>query len=329
MDETVLFLAEEPGEDDATLDVAQQIATLARVAAICTKRDAALWIVTCEAQQATVTNHGAGLVGGALWGLGRALVNEMPQLTVRLLDFSHAAALSDRAKQVAAEVTAVSVETEVVWTPHGRHVPRLRRGLPHRWAKASDVLSLSTGHPGAIEALGWEYRTATPVGPGQVEIEVYAAGLNFRDIMWAMGLLPEEALSDGFAGPHSASNAPVSSRSRPGGQQPSRRRPVMAFAPASLSSRVVTSRKQSYKIPAANGFAECRNNPCGIRHRDICSFGPPGKALPGEHGLIHTASGGVGLAAIQYAKQHGATVTARPDGGEAGVLAARRRRLCF
>ena len=71
----------------------------------------------------------------------------------------------------------------------------------HRWAKASDVLSLSTSHPGGIEALGWEYRTAAPVGPGQVEIEVHAAGLNFRDIMWAMGLLPEEALSDGFAGP--------------------------------------------------------------------------------------------------------------------------------
>ena len=30
---------------------------------------------------------------------------------------------------------------------------------------------------------------------------MHAAGLNFRDIMWAMGLLPEEALIDGFAGP--------------------------------------------------------------------------------------------------------------------------------
>ena len=30
---------------------------------------------------------------------------------------------------------------------------------------------------------------------------MHAAGLNFRDMMWAMGLLPEEALIDGFAGP--------------------------------------------------------------------------------------------------------------------------------
>ena len=40
-----------------------------------------------------------------------------------------------------------------------------------------------------------------PPGPGEVAIEVHAAGLNFRDMMWAMGLLPEEALIDGFAGP--------------------------------------------------------------------------------------------------------------------------------
>jgi phthiocerol/phenolphthiocerol synthesis type-I polyketide synthase C len=34
-----------------------------------------------------------------------------------------------------------------------------------------------------------------------VTIEVRAAGLNFRDVMWAMALLPEEALMDGFSGP--------------------------------------------------------------------------------------------------------------------------------
>jgi hypothetical protein len=62
----------------------------------------------------------AGLVGGALWGLGRALVNELPQLSVRLLDFSYAATPGERAKQVAAEVTAVSVETsrlDPAWPP--------------------------------------------------------------------------------------------------------------------------------------------------------------------------------------------------------------------
>ena len=30
---------------------------------------------------------------------------------------------------------------------------------------------------------------------------MHAAGLNFRDVMWALDLLPEEALKDGYAGP--------------------------------------------------------------------------------------------------------------------------------
>ncbi|MFC7544466.1 alcohol dehydrogenase catalytic domain-containing protein [Siccirubricoccus deserti] len=32
-------------------------------------------------------------------------------------------------------------------------------------------------------------------------LRVEAAGLNFRDVMWALGLLPEEALLPGFTGP--------------------------------------------------------------------------------------------------------------------------------
>ena len=35
----------------------------------------------------------------------------------------------------------------------------------------------------------------------EVEVEVQATGLNFRDVMWALSILPDEMLEDGFAGP--------------------------------------------------------------------------------------------------------------------------------
>src|SRR6185295_3167285 len=75
------------------------------------------------------------------------------------------------------------------------------RGLPPRWAGPADLLTLGSRHPGGLDSLGWGRSSGRVVGPGQIEIDVHAAGLNFRDMMWAMGLLPEEALSDGFAGP--------------------------------------------------------------------------------------------------------------------------------
>ena len=50
------------------------------------ERHAVLWVVTCDAQQATLVHRAFDPVGGALWGLGRVLVNEMPRLSLRLLD---------------------------------------------------------------------------------------------------------------------------------------------------------------------------------------------------------------------------------------------------
>jgi len=307
--EIILFLAEEPAAGDPTLHIAQQIGALARIATIAVERDAAFWILTCEAQQATPPHHGH-LVGGALWGLGRTLVNEMPRLSLRLVDLSHTATPGERAQQIAAELAAGSEETEVVWTTEGRRALRLRRGLPPRWAKASDVLSLSKSHSGGIEALGWELGTPAPVDQGQVEIEVRAVGLNFRDVMWAMGLLPEEALIDGFAGPTFGLECAGIVRSLgPGVTNLAVGDRVMAFAPASLSNRVATIAEAVVQIPPQTSFAEAATIPVTFVTA-IYALGHLAKLASGEHVLIHSASGGVGLAAIQYAKQHGAIVIA-------------------
>jgi len=310
MRQIVLFLAEEPGDGDPIEQVSLQIAALARIATNAVERHALLWVVTCEAQQTTLAHQAFGPVGGALWGLGRVLFNEMPRLSVRLLDLPGAAAPGERAQLVAAELVAATAESEVVWTPHGRHVPRLRRGLPTRWAMASDMLSVGTAHVGGLDALGWEVRTPQPVEEGQVEIEVHAAGLNFRDVMWAMGLLPEEALSDGFAGPTLGLECAGIVRSLgPGVDGLAVGDRVMAFAPGSLSTRVVTIAEAVAPIPPETSFAEAATIPVTFVTA-IYALGHLAKLAPGEHVLIHTASGGVGLAAIQYAKQRGAVVTA-------------------
>jgi acyl transferase domain-containing protein/NADPH:quinone reductase-like Zn-dependent oxidoreductase/acyl carrier protein len=306
----ILFLAEEPSDGDPIEQVSQQIAALARIATFAVERHAVLWVVTSEAQQVTLADRAFDPVGGALWGLGRVLVNEMPRLSVRLLDLPGAAGPGERAQLVAAELVAATPESEVVWTPQGRHVPRLRRGLPTRWVMASDMLSVGTAHIGGLDALGWEVQTPQPVEEGQVEIEVHAAGLNFRDVMWAMGLLPEEALSDGFAGPTLGLECAGIVRSLgPGVDGLAVGDRVMAFAPGSLSTSVVTIAEAVAAIPPDTSFAEAATIPVTFVTA-IYALGHLAKLAPGEHVLIHTASGGVGLAAIQYAKQRGAVVIA-------------------
>ena len=313
--EVVAFLAEESLSEGPAECASRQTAALAQVAAKAAELHAALWVITRDAQQAASLQETACLAGGALWGLGRVLVNEMPRLSVRLLDLGGNALPAERAQQVAAELTTVTDADEIVWTPQGRHLLRARRGLPPRWAGESDVLTLRCRHPGGLDALGWEIGISRSVRPGQVEIEVHAAGLNFRDMMWAMGLLPEEALIDGFAGPTFGLECAGVIRcvgSDVQGLSVGDR--VMGFAPASLSTRVVTVADAVAPIPPETSFAAAATIPVSFVTA-IYALGHLAKLAAEEHVLIHAAGGGVGLAAIQYAKHRGAVViaTAGPE----------------
>jgi len=306
----VAFLAEEPFPEDPVESASRETAALARVAAKAAEGHAVLWVITCDAQQTTVPRESAGLVGGALWSLGRVLVNEVPRLSVRLLDLAEIASPAERARQVAAELAAATDGEEIVWTPRGRHVVRLRRGLPPRWARERDVLKLESRQPGGLDSLGWEIGSSHSVGPDQVEIEVHAAGLNFRDMMWAMGLLPEEALIDGFAGPTFGLECAGIVRTVGSGVQGlAVGDRVMGFAPASLSTRVVTVADAVAPIPPDTSFTAAATIPVTFVTA-IYALGHLAKLAPGEYVLIHAASGGVGLAAIQYAKHRGAVVIA-------------------
>src|SRR5262249_2640333 len=137
---------------------------------------------------------------------------------------------------------------------------------------------------------------------GQIAVDVRATGLNFRDVMWAMGLLPEEALIDGFAGPTlglecagvvTAVGAGVTSVA-PGDR-------VMAFAPASLGSQVITAEHAVAKLPDAIDFTTGATIPVAFITA-VYSLGTLAQLGRGERVLIHGGAGGLGIAAIQYAK---------------------------
>ena len=307
---TILFIAGGSCPGDPTELASQQIAALARLATQAAERRSELWVITSDAQQSSETGESSDLVGAAIWSFARVLANEMPRLSLRLLDLPANLSANDRAREIAAELSASSSEEEVVRTPVGRHVLRVRRGLPPRLADPKDVLTLGSRHPGGLDSLGWEVASPRPVGPGQVEVEVQAAGLNFRDMMWAMGLLPEEALIDGFAGPTFGLECAGIIRSIGSdveGWAVGDR--VMGFAPASLGTQVVTVADALASIPPGMSFAAAATVPVTfvtVRY----ALGHLAKLAPGEHVLVHAAAGGVGLAAIQYAKHCGAVVIA-------------------
>jgi NADPH:quinone reductase-like Zn-dependent oxidoreductase/acyl carrier protein/short-subunit dehydrogenase len=125
-----------------------------------------------------------------------------------------------------------------------------------------------------------------------------------------MGLLPEEALIDGFAGPTFGLECAGIIRSIAAdverwavGDR------VMGFAPASLGTRVVTMADALAPIPPGMSFSATATIPVAFVTAKY-ALGHLAKLASGEYVLIHAASGGVGLAAIQYAKHCGAVVIA-------------------
>src|SRR5260370_24436041 len=75
----------------------------------------------------------------------------------------------------------------------------------------------------------------------EVEIEVHGAVLIFRDVMYAMGLLPDEAVEDGFCGPTLGMEvAGIVTRVGASVTELAPSDAVIAFAPASFANRVRT-----------------------------------------------------------------------------------------
>ncbi|HWI87597.1 MAG TPA: type I polyketide synthase, partial [Sphingomonas sp.] len=192
----------------------------------------------------------------------------------------------------------------------GRQVPRIRRGLPQSAGPAPATLRLTIERPGLLDSLGWAEATPATPGEGELAIGIEAAGLNFRDVMWAMGLLPDEALLDGFAGPTMGLEcAGIVTAIGAGVENFAIGDRVMAFAPTSLSTSTVTAAHAVMRMPTGMSFAAAATVPVAFL-TTIYALGHLARIEAGETILIHGGAGGVGLAAIQYARHRGARIFA-------------------
>jgi NADPH:quinone reductase-like Zn-dependent oxidoreductase/acyl carrier protein len=253
----------------------------------------------------------------ALWGFGRTLMNENSNVAVRLVDIDDAATLDTLAYTLAREISHPDTEHEVMLTASGeRYVPRLSvasqpaatRSANHSSQESTFRLGLRSR--GQLNNLCWESHPRALPGDDDLEIEVHATGLNFRDVMYTLGLLSDEVIEGGYAG--SALGLEFAGVVRSVGQRvhgfvPGNR--VLGFAPGSFGNRVVTQTDCVCPIPAGLSFEAAATIPSAFLtvHYALNRLARLGE---GEKVLIHGAAGGVGIAAIQFAKWRGAEIFA-------------------
>ena len=287
------------------------LAAVARLAAAAEGVAAGFSLVTRGGRQPDGGAPGGHLPGGgALFALGRVLANEHPGLKLRRIDLCPSLPTGAAARRLVAELLHdADGEAEVSLGAAARRVPRLRPSLPPRPA-ASGPSRLAVRHPGQLDSLHWRPFEPPEPGAGEVLVRVEAAGINFRDLMWAQGLLPEDALLHGFAGPGlgmECAGVVVEAGEGVSAFRPGDR--VFGVAPRALATHAVTRAEALVPLPPELGPDSAATVPVAFLTA-IHALEDLARIEAGERVLVHGGAGAVGLAALQVALAAGARVAA-------------------
>ncbi len=275
-----------------------------------------LWLLTRGGRPAASGASGARVPAEhAVWGLGRVLANEPGNPEIRLSDFDPALDTESLVERFAAELAAPSADREIIWDASGRAAPRVESAqavaVQARDAMLGDAAArvLEIAQQGSFDSLVWTPAARRAPEPDEVEIEIRATGLNFRDVMWAQGLLPEEALEDGFAGATLGMECAGivvragAASGRSVGEE------VIAFGPACFATHATIAARAVAPLPAGTVFETAAAVPT-IFITAQYGLVELANLRSDETVLIHGGAGGVGLAAIQIAKRIGARIIA-------------------
>ena len=275
---------------------------------------ARLILVTRGAQAVGDQRQDVALAQSPVIGLGRVIGNEYPRLRCRLVDLDPVG--DDQG--LMAELMAADDEDEVAWRGGERYVHRFVAATPPLFppkmggekggdAVAKDVpYRLTISRPGDLDGLTARAVGRQAPGPGEVEIEVVAAGLNFSDVMKALGIYP--GLDDGPVplGAECSGRICAIGEGVEGWQIGDE---VVAVSPSAFASHVRTPAELVALKPPQCSFEEAATLPIAFLTASY-ALDHLAHLSAGERVLIHSATGGVGLAAVQLARRTGADIFA-------------------
>lgn len=240
---------------------------------------------------------------GELTGMRRVICNEMQR------DIRVALVAADVPPGDVIAALAESREQEILIDRSGTRALRLTPLPDDRRAGPDHACLLVPDRARQGGTPTWVLRDRLPPGPGEIEIEVEASGLNFRDIMLAGGALPEDAFLGGYAG-HSLGIECAGTVLRCGAE--TRHAPgdrVAAFAAGAFATHVTVPQDLAFKLPPEMSSSAGATLPVAFLTADY-ALRDCARLEAGETVLIHGGAGGIGLAALQIAQSMGLRVMA-------------------
>ena len=266
-----------------------------------------LWLVTRGAQ----TVSGAEPIdemrprAAGLWGLANVIAIEHPDLRVRVVDVDPCAVGATGTGLLPELLKSANPCVAVRGTE--RWVPRLhvygRAGVEPGENRDRQPFRAELVQPGTLD--GVELRPCSPesLRPDEVRLRVLAAGINFRDVLLALGMYP------GAGAPLGAECAGVITEVGAAVTGFAVGDRVFGFAPASLATEATVPAAFLAPVPKGMNAENAAALPVAFLTA-YYGLHRLARLRGGERVLIHAAAGGVGLAAVQLAQRQGAEVFA-------------------
>ncbi len=267
-----------------------------------------LVIVTRHAVSIGAVDRAPDVVHAAAWALIHSAQSEHPQ-RVMVLDTDDTAATEAALLGVLARWPAG--EPQLVLRRGSAYVPRLTRARALT-PPPTPCWRLDTTGTGDLANLALLPAEPAVLGAGQIRVQIRAAGLNFRDVVVAVGAVADEGLGGEAAGVVIETAADVTAV-RVGDA-------VMGIFPNNgFAPTAVTDQRLVVAVPAGCSFAQAASVPVAFVTAYLALVEVAG-LVGGQRVLIHAGAGGVGQAAIQIARHLGAQVYATAHPSKHGVL---------
>jgi phthiocerol/phenolphthiocerol synthesis type-I polyketide synthase C len=280
-----------------------------------------LWVVTNNVHD--IGNRGGtiSLSQAPVWGLAKTVRLEHPELDCTTVDLG-SELHSEEVEALCNELLLGEREPEVALRGSERFVARLARLLPAVTAAAGLVppplikkalagrrdrsFQLEVAQPGILDSLRFRATPRRGPGVGEVEIDVSVTGLNFVDVLKALNVIPAPNGATSFFGAECAGTVCALGEGVGGLEVGDE---VVAIAPDCFGGFTTTKAALVVRKPEHLSPEEAATIPVAFATAYF-ALHRAGGLREGERVLIHAAAGGVGLAAVQIARQTGAEIFA-------------------
>ena len=270
-------------------------------------------VVTADVYQQIDSIGINSCLNSALWSIGRTIRNEYPETACRLIDVDPNKA--DLTTELCPFIQNRNGVLEAVLGESGWNIPTYKDFVnDSRFRhKATELKVLE---PGNLLSIKNEITQLPKLNETEVLIDTGASALNFRDVMLAFDLLPDSAVHDGHLGRHlgmECTGTIVKIGKRVKNLSVGQR--VVAIAPGTMKSFVAVQADFVRVIPDDWRLEEAVGLPAAYITAVSCANCLP-KDKTGMSVLIHSASGGVGLALVNVFTQLRAKIFATAGSNE-------------